>query len=69
MLAWFKRWREARHENLEVELEDEIANEPELTEADRFDRRHDYLFQGGAGGSGRPTSYDEGHTHDDWSPD
>jgi hypothetical protein len=37
------------------------------TEAEIEDRRHAGLFQGGAGGSGRPTSYDEGHTRDNWS--
>jgi len=28
---------------------------------------HSNYYQGGAAGSGRETSYDEGHTRDEWS--
>jgi len=37
------------------------------TEAEIEDRLHTAMFQGGARGSGRRTTYDDGHTRDDWS--
>jgi len=46
---------------------EEIAEGGEPTEAEIEDRRHAGLFQGGALGSGRPATYDEGHTRDEWS--
>jgi hypothetical protein len=44
-----------------------IAEGGQPTEAEIEDRLHAAKFQGGARGSGRGTTYDEGHTRDDWS--
>jgi hypothetical protein len=64
VLERLRRWRKQRR----LHAAEKIAEQGgEPTEAEIEDRRHSGMFQGGARGSGRPTSYDEGRTRDAWS--
>jgi hypothetical protein len=63
MLTRLRRWWSGRR----IRAAEQIAEGGQPTEAEIEDRRHAALFQGGARGSGRRTTYDEGHTRDDWT--